>query len=65
MKKCCGNCADSRKNGYSMVYCRFFGMPVIRTHEGCYRWNSQIMEVRNAENDNAGVSGEVRREAQG
>ena len=61
MKKCCRNCADSRKQGYTTIYCRFYGMPVSASYSGCKRHRSMIVEIENAEDDSKRVPGEVRK----
>lgn len=60
MKKCCGNCADSKRKWGTTVYCKFFGMPVSASYSGCHRHRPKIVEVENVTTDSERVLGDVR-----
>ena len=47
MKRNCGNCKESKKHGFSMVYCTFYGIDISNKYERCNRHRARIVEVEN------------------
>lgn len=38
--KICGNCREARESGREGIYCRLYGILILRRHDGC-RYHSK------------------------
>ena len=60
--RCCRNCKYAKKHGFSMVYCRFYGIDISASYNRCGKFTSKVMEEADVQIIKGGVREDLRKE---